>query len=139
MRQNTHKGMFNSSCISNDVECELFMSDIEFTVNLSFIIKIWFFLYACLLRACLSGWYHTHTNTSHFQRELSFIVTLTCFAFACYVWNLYYYIYIYIYKRDRGEENTYKKEYAYHLSMLPAIIQFVNVLYTCIIINKSER
>lgn len=109
MRQNTHTGMFNSYCISNDVDCELFMSDIEFTVNLSFIIKIWvFFLYACLLRACLSGWYHTHTNTSHFQRELSFIVTLTCFAFACYVWNLYYYIYIYI--KGTGVKRTHIKK-----------------------------
>lgn len=99
MRQNTHKGMFNSSCISNDVECELFMSDIEFTVNLSFIIKIWVFLYACLLRACLSGWYHTHTNISHFQRELSFIVTFNMFCFCLLCME---FTHIYIYKNGGG-------------------------------------
>lgn len=69
MRQNTHKGMFNSSCISNDVECELFMSDIEFTANLSFIIKIWvfFYMHACYGHVCLVG--TTHTPTHHIFNE----------------------------------------------------------------------
>lgn len=110
MRQNTHKGMFNSSCISNDVECELFMSDIEFTVNLSFIIKIWgFFLYACLLRACLSGWYHTHTNISHFQRELSFIVTFNMFCF-CLLCVEFIYIYIFFFLKGAGVKRTHVKK-----------------------------
>lgn len=48
--------MFNSFCILNDVECELFMFDIEFIVNLSFIIKIWFFcMYVCYGYVCLVG------------------------------------------------------------------------------------
>lgn len=69
MRQNTHKGMFNSYCISNDVDCELFMSDIEFTVNLSFIIKIWvfFYMHACYGHVCLVG--TTHTPTHHIFNE----------------------------------------------------------------------
>lgn len=49
--------MFNSFCILNDVECELFMFDIEFIVNLSFIIKIWgfFYMYVCYGYVCLVG------------------------------------------------------------------------------------
>lgn len=58
--------MFNSFCILNDVECELFMFDIEFIVNLSFIIKIWVFLYVCLLWVCLFGWYYIYINILYF-------------------------------------------------------------------------
>lgn len=58
--------MFNSFCILNDVECELFMFDIEFIVNLSFIIKIWVFLYVCLLWVCLFGWYCIYINILYF-------------------------------------------------------------------------
>lgn len=48
--------MFNSFCILNDVECELFMFDIEFIVNLNFIIKIWVFFFICMFVMGMFVW-----------------------------------------------------------------------------------
>lgn len=46
-------------------------------------------------------------------------INMFCFCLLCVEFIL---LYIYIYKRDRGEENIYKKEYVYYLLMLFVII-----------------
>lgn len=109
MRQNTHKGMFNSSCISNDVECELFMSDIEFTVNLSFIIKIWVF-FICMLVTGMFVWLvpHTHQHITFSTRVILHCdINMFCFCLLC-VESILLYIYIYI--KGTGVKRTHIKK-----------------------------
>lgn len=102
--------MFNSSCISNDVECELFMSDIEFTVNLNFIIKIWGFFFICMLVTGMFVWLvpHTHQHITFSTRVILHCdINMFCFCLLC-VESILLYIYIYI--KGTGVKRTHIKK-----------------------------